>query len=98
MRSENQQNGPITGQGNSQSLEWAQMSRNIVNSNFRLTRNLWRTIHGIIDPKTDTLAGQRCYDQSTNSLVNIGDEPDFINRFFVDIVDNLHIPKSHDKG
>ena len=62
--------------------------------NERNPKKFWRIIQNIIAPKNDLLSGQRFFDQGSNGLVKVGDEPDFLNRFFVDIVKNLEIPTS----
>ena len=96
--------------GNSCYLQWALLSRNIVNSKIAKAKSsyiknqlrsiqknpkkFWRIIQNIIAPKYDILPGQRFFDVKTNNFVNVGDEPDFLNSFFADIVANLEIPQS----
>ena len=86
------------------------MSRNIVNGtisrakadyiknqlriNQRIPKKFWRIIHNIIAPKTDIISGNWFFDQTVNDFVNVSDEPNFLNRFLVDIVANLEILQS----
>ena len=91
-------------------LEWARRCRNIVNSmidrakanyiktqlraNGRNPKKFWRIINNIIAPTDDVLVNQRFFDQRTNNLVPVGEEAEFLNNYFVDIVKNLDIPLS----
>ena len=97
--------------GESNYLKWARISRNKVNAmiykaksryirtqlraNEKNPKKFWRIIHNILSPKPDLLSSQRFVDRNTNELVNIGEEPDFLNQYFIDIVTNIRIPLSN---
>ena len=70
--------------------------KNQLRINQKNPKEFWRIIHNIIAPKVDVISKQRFYDSETGCLVDIGNEPDFLNKYFTNIVDNLDISLSND--
>ena len=91
-------------------LEWARIYRNKVNrmivnakatfiksklrENTRNPKKFWRIINSLIKPDSGGDVEMRFYDIVKGEYVNKGCEADFLNNYFVNIVQNLGIRKS----
>ena len=63
-----------------------------LNQNSRKPKKFWRIIKDLISPKGDITAMARFIDPITNVYVEQGSEANFLNNYFINIVQNLNIP------
>ena len=65
--------------------------RQKLQQNSRNPKEFWRIIKDLTNPRIDVTATARFIDQTTNQYVEIGRQPDFLNNYFINIVQNLNI-------
>ena len=69
----------------------AKLRENIVNP-----KKFWRVINGIINPAKGSAVEMHFYDKTTGQYVEQGKEADFLNDYFLNIVNNLNIIPTDD--
>ena len=70
--------------------------RSKLRENARNPKNFLRVIHGIINPGKAQQTAMHFYDSVNGIYVEPGQEPDFLNDFFLNIVNNLGIERNDD--
>ena len=62
--------------------------------NDKNPKKFWRIIKDLLNPQQNCTVNARFIDQNTLTKVQKGDEPDFLNDYFINIVRNLHVPEN----
>ena len=60
----------------------------------RNPKKFWCIIKDLLNCRDDVTGNARFIDQNTNEYVEIGSEANFLNEYFINIVNNLNIPQS----
>ena len=62
--------------------------------NEKNPKKFWRIIKSFLDPSSDCTVNARFIDQNTKTLVLQGNEADFLNEYYINIVRNLNISEN----
>ena len=66
-----------------------------LNMNEKNPKKFWRIIKGLLNRKVDSTSNARFIDPITLAEVDHGKEADFLNEYFINIVQKLNIPPDH---